>query len=402
MEEHGPHIHLGVALDGAGWHPAAWREPTARPGEVFDASYWIDLARTAERGVLDYVTIEDAFTLQSAHPFRPDDRTDQVRGRLDAALIAARMAPATAHLGLVPTITTTHTEPFHVGVRVASLDWVSRGRAGWRAQVQRQHDEVAQFGRRHLSDPAAAPPGPERDAVVQVLFDEAADGIEVARRLWDSWEDDAEIRDRPTGRFVDRDRLHPIDFEGRHFSVRGPSITPRSPQGQPPVVVLAHARPAFELAAGGADIVLVTPHGEDDVRSVVRQVRAAEAAVGRTGPPLLVHADLLVLLEPDADLAVAARAGLDDLDGQPLRSDAAVVTADPAGLVEVLLRWRSAGLDGFRLRPARLPADLDAIVDEVVPRLEERGVRPTAYEGQTLRGRLGLERPANRHAGAGA
>jgi alkanesulfonate monooxygenase SsuD/methylene tetrahydromethanopterin reductase-like flavin-dependent oxidoreductase (luciferase family) len=382
------HLHLGIALDGTGWHPAAWREPDARPAEVFDAGYWIDLARTAERGVVDLVTIEDALTLQSAHPSRPDDRTDQVRGRLDAALLAARLASSTAHVGLVPTVTTTHTEPFHVGVRIASLDWVSRGRAGWRAQVARQPAEVAQFGRRH----GPIDPG--------VLLGEAGDAIEVARRLWDSWEDDAEIRDRPTGRFIDRDKVHTIDFEGPHFSVRGPSITPRPPQGQPVVVVLAHGREVYELAARGADVVLVTPHGEDDVRAVVREVRAAEAAVGRTGAPLLVHADLLVLLEDDADAARATLAGLDDLDGRPLRSDAAVVTADPAALADLLARWGAAGVDGFRLRPARIPRDLEAIVDRVVPLLEARGLRPDAYGSGTLRQRLALDRPASRYAAA--
>ena len=173
---------LAVALDGAGWHPAAWREPAARPAELFDPTYWIDLARTAERGGIDLITIEDSFTLQSAHPFRPDERTDQVRGHLDAELIAARLASATSHIGLVPTVTTTHTEPFHVANRISSLDHISRGRAGWRVQVMRQRGEIDLFGRR------------EADALTskaEPRFEEAADAVEVARRLWDSWEDDA-------------------------------------------------------------------------------------------------------------------------------------------------------------------------------------------------------------------
>lgn len=390
-------LHLAVALDGAGWHPAAWREPGARPLELFDARYWVDLARSAERGVVDYLTIEDSFTLQSAHPFVADDRTDHVRGRLDAALLAARLAPATAHVGLVPTITTTHTEPFHVGVRVASLDWVGRGRAGWRVQVQRQHDEVAQFGRRDEPDPRSLPDR-DRDDLVARRFDEAADVVEVGRRLWDSWEDDAEVRDRPTGRFVDRDKLHTIDFVGDHFSVRGPSITPRSPQGQPLVVVLAHVPVAFDLAARGADVVLVTPSDVDDIPRQVEAVRAAEARVGRTGRPLLVHADLVVLLEPREAAARSARARLDGADGAPLRSDAAVVATTPEQLAELLVAWHRAGVDGVRLRPARLPRDLDLVADEVAPLLAAQGLRPEAYGGRTLRERLGLERPANRYA----
>src|SRR5208337_597799 len=114
-------LHLAVALDGAGWHPAAWREADARPAELFTPGYWADLVAEAERGLLDFITIEDALGLQSGN---------QVRGRLDAILIAARIAPLTRHIGLIPTGTTTHTEPFHVSTALATLDYVSQGRAG--------------------------------------------------------------------------------------------------------------------------------------------------------------------------------------------------------------------------------------------------------------------------------
>src|SRR5580700_1561131 len=105
-------LHLAVALDGAGWHPAAWREQRARPQELLTARYWVDVIGEAERGLLDFVTIEDALTLQSGRHGAADPRSDQVRGRLDAVLIAARVAPVTSHIGLVPTVVVTHTEPF--------------------------------------------------------------------------------------------------------------------------------------------------------------------------------------------------------------------------------------------------------------------------------------------------
>ena len=157
-----------------------------------------------------------------------------MRGRLDAVLIAARIAPLTTHIGLVPTAVTTHTEPFHLSTSLATLDYVSEGRAGWRPRVSTSPDEARHFGRRefppltqeNVTDPAVA-------AHLSDLFDEAANAVEVVRRLWDSWEDDAVIRDVPAGRFVDRGKLHYIDFDGRWFAVRGPSITPRPPQGQP-------------------------------------------------------------------------------------------------------------------------------------------------------------------------
>ncbi len=232
-------LHLAVALDGTGWHPASWREPDSRPRDLFTAAYWADLVTEAERGLLDFVTIEDGLGPQSSHAFDPDDRTDQVRGRLDAVLIASRVAPLTRRIGLVPTVVATHTEPFHVSKAIATLDYVSNGRAGYRVQITARPDEAAHFGRRTVPR-IAAYDTPDALATVTDLFDEAADHVEVVRRLWDSWEDDAEIRDAATGRFIDRDKLHYIDFEGTHFSVRGPSITPRPPQGQPIVSALAH------------------------------------------------------------------------------------------------------------------------------------------------------------------
>ena len=215
-------LHLSVALDGTGWHPASWRHASARPAELFGPRYWADLARTAERGLLDFLTIEDSFGLQSSRWTRLDDRTDQVRGRLDALSVASFMAPLTEHIGLVPTVVPTHTEPFHVASGIATLDYVSRGRAGWRPQISARAHEAAHVGRRSLPETGGSPrtdaDAAAAAALAAELFDEAADAVEVVRRLWDSWEDDAVIRDEPTGRFVDRDKLHYIDFAGRFFS----------------------------------------------------------------------------------------------------------------------------------------------------------------------------------------
>jgi len=129
-------MHLAVALDGAGWHPAAWREPEARPAELLTARYWTGAVAEAERGLPDFVTIEDGLSLQSSRYGEPDTRTDQVRGRLDAVLIAARVAPVTRHIGLVPTIIVTHTEPFHASKAIATLDYVSTGARACRIQPE--------------------------------------------------------------------------------------------------------------------------------------------------------------------------------------------------------------------------------------------------------------------------
>ncbi|MBL7259983.1 LLM class flavin-dependent oxidoreductase [Paractinoplanes lichenicola] len=363
-------LHLAVALDGAGWAPNAWREPDARPAELFTARYWIDLIAEAEAGKLDFVTIEDGLGVQTDDPA-------QVQGRLDAVLIASRVAPLTRHIGLVPTATVTHTEPFHISKAIATLDYVSRGRAGWRVQLSAKSAEAAHFGRRQI--PAISPDkinDPDVRAVVADLFDEAADYVEVVRRLWDSWEDDAEIRDAATGRFIDRDKLHYINFEGRFFTVKGPSITPRPPQGQPVVTALAHNDIPYRFAEKSADVVYVTPKDAADAHRIVNDVKVQH-----------VFADLVVFLEPVQNAAIL--------------SDARVFTGTPAQLADLLLEWQEAGITGFRLRPGRLPSDLRGITRGLVPELQRRGVFRTEYEADTLRGLLGLGKPANRYAAEG-
>ncbi|MFH9861376.1 LLM class flavin-dependent oxidoreductase [Streptomyces sp. NPDC017202] len=406
-------LHLAVALDGTGWHPASWREQVARPRDLFTARYWADLVIEAERGLLDFVTFEDGLGLQSSRPrSRPrstggtpvgelDGRTDQVRGRLDAVLTAARIAPLTRHIGLVPTVIATHTEPFHISKAIATLDYVSTGRAGLRVQISARPHEADHFGRRTLPPLSLrelqTPAGQEQ---VTDLFDEAADYVEVVRRLWDSWEDDAEIRDAATGRFIDRDKLHYIDFQGKHFSVKGPSITPRPPQGQPPVTALAHQTVPYRLVARQADIGYVTPRDAEHARAIVAEIRAEQETAGRAGEPLHVFGDLVVFLDDEQAAAEDRRARLDALAEEPYTGDARIFAGTPAQLADLLQELAAEGLSGFRLRPAVAGHDLPAITRGLVPELQRRGVFRTAYEADTLRGLLGLSRPANRYAAA--
>ena len=403
------HLHLAVALDGAGWHPAAWREPDAQPDRLFTPAYWVGLAQQAEHGLLDFITIEDGLDLQSDDRFGRDERTDRVRGRLDAVLIAARVAPVTSHIGLVPTAITTHTEPFHLSKAIATLDYVSGGRAGVRVQIAARAGTAAHFGRREIQ-PLTGERLAEPDVrgLVAEHFDEAADYVEVLRRLWDSWEDDAEIRDVATGRFIDRDKLHYIDFAGRWFSVKGPSITPRPPQGQPVVAALGHAAGSgadrgigapYRLIARSADIGFITPRDRSHAAEIVAEVRAQRQDAGREG--VCLFGDIVVFLDDNAAAACARRQRLDELAGAEFTSDAHTFAGTPAQLADLLLDWREAGLTGFRLRPAALPHDLAKIAGGLVPELRRRGAFRASYPAAgwpaTLRGLLGLSRPANRY-----
>jgi alkanesulfonate monooxygenase SsuD/methylene tetrahydromethanopterin reductase-like flavin-dependent oxidoreductase (luciferase family) len=297
----------------------------------------------------------------------------------------------------------THTEPFHISKAIATLDYVSTGRAGLRVQITARPNEADHFGRRTFPpidlEQLRSPAGQER---LTDLFDEAADYVEVVRRLWDSWEDDAEIRDAATGRFIDRDKLHYIDFEGPHFSVKGPSITPRPPQGQPLVTALAHQTVPYRLVARQADVGYVTPQNAPDARAIVAEVRTEQERAGRAGELLHVFGDLVVFLDDEQAAAEDRRARLDSLAGQPYASDARIFAGTPAQLADLLQELGEAGLSGFRLRPAVTGHDLPAISRGLVPELQRRGAFRTAYEADTLRGLLGLPRPANRYATATA
>jgi alkanesulfonate monooxygenase SsuD/methylene tetrahydromethanopterin reductase-like flavin-dependent oxidoreductase (luciferase family) len=357
-------LHLAVALDGYGWDPQAWRATLAVDPDtpsVLSGRYWADQAVTAERGLLDFLTIDDSLMPQPGR--REPISARRLAGRGDAVLVAARIAPATRHIGLIPVATVTHTEPFHISKAVATLDYVSHGRAGWQPRISSTAHEAALFGR--------------RDASLDGLFDEAADYVEVVRRLWDSWEDDAIIRDAVTGRYVDIEKLHYIDFAGRYFSVKGPSITPRPPQGQPVVAALAHAVPVYEFASASADLVFITPSDATSLRGILDEVEAAG------GAHLKVFADVVVSFGGEGDP----------------RSDALNFTGSAAELVELLLDWQGLGIDGARLRPAVNATDLPVIVDEVVPLLQRAGRFRSGYsDGETLRARLGLPIAPNRYA----
>ncbi|WP_181771839.1 LLM class flavin-dependent oxidoreductase [Amycolatopsis pittospori] len=351
-------LHLGVALDGAGQHPAAWRVSAVRPAALFTAGHYLAHAKLAEAASLDFVTLDDTLGLQPGGE-------EVVRGRLDALLTFAAIAPVTSGIGLIPTVTTTHTEPFHVSTSVASLDFASRGRAGVLAVPSRTEAEVAHFGRRTLPS--------EVDAEA-----ENAEVVDVIARLWDSWEDGAIIRDEPSGRFIDRDKLHYVDFEGRFFSVKGPSITPRPPQGHPVVAVYGDSPYAH-----GADVVLV-----DEVRGARERFPDAKLLAG-----------LSIVLAETEQAAIDRRRALEAY--APFQPGGLTFTGTPADLAAELPRLADAGgLDGFHIRPAVLPDDLELFATETVPALQAAGAFRTGYTGTTLRDHLGLGVAANQYAEA--
>jgi alkanesulfonate monooxygenase SsuD/methylene tetrahydromethanopterin reductase-like flavin-dependent oxidoreductase (luciferase family) len=365
-----------IEIDGAGGHPGAWRGAEVDPAAILTGELALRAVQRAEAAGIDLATFTD--TLEA-----PADVPDQVSVRLDALGLAGRIAPATDRIGLLPTISVTHTEPFHVQASVATLDYVSSGRGGWIADVSTSAEAAAVIGRRE--------PAPAADT-----WREARYVVDVSRRLWDSWEDDAIIRDASTGRFVDRTRIHYVDFDSPAFSIKGPSIVPRPPQGHPVTAVRVNAPEALEAAAD-AEVVLLP--GTDDLAERVAAVRAvaqdrAATSAGRASAPdgtarVLVTVGVLL----DEDPAAAAR-----------RADGATHLDHIGGverLADLIGEWKAAGVDGVHLRPASLELDVPVIAERLVPLLRARKLVGPVGRAATLRQRLGLGRPANRYAGSG-
>jgi alkanesulfonate monooxygenase SsuD/methylene tetrahydromethanopterin reductase-like flavin-dependent oxidoreductase (luciferase family) len=315
-------------------------------------------------------------------------RSINANGRLNSLQQAAYVAPITRSIALVPEVDTVYTEPFHISTQLASLDYVSRGRAGWLAAAN---------GSDAGSAAQAAAVGRE-PADTERRTREAAASIEVGRRLWDTWEDDAVIRDVATGRYLDVDRLHYADFEGHDYSVKGPSIIPRPPQGQLPVLTPAGLLAADAVAAGAADVLLVSAPTPELLAGELRDAAAGLAKAGGSGAPALI-AELDVVLDARGRSADDRLAELEA--HAEWESPRARFVGSAAGLTELLAGLLTVAA-GVRLHPAVLAADLEELSQLVLPELRRRGLLAPVTPDATFRDLLGLSRPVNRYAAAGA
>ncbi|MET9561970.1 MULTISPECIES: LLM class flavin-dependent oxidoreductase [Streptomyces] len=312
-------------------HLAAAVDQTAAPDDV---SVHVELTRLAESGGFDFVTLGDTFA----------------RPGFDALAVLARVAPATTRIGLVPTVTTTHTEPSRIQAAVATLDWVSRGRAGWCIDVSTTEGEARLFGRRH-----AAP--------VDALWHEAGQVADAAARLWDS---------------ADGAHPHPV-----HHPVRVVDATDR------------HAR---ATAARYADVALVQGTNPAQVGAVRAELQASALAHGRDPDELRVLAALTVDLGDGERAAEPGHGG----GGPRQTAQGPLYRGGPVDLAELIAAWHETGAtDGFHLTPVEPRRDLERLVNGTAALLQHRGLLRTFYPGSTLREHLGLGRSAHRYAVTG-
>ncbi len=437
-------MRIGLSLRYLGYHAAAWRHPDVPPGGASDYDYFLNSARIAERGKLDMIFFADGIGIRS----RDEPPGSQCRSAQNAELepltLLAALAPMTKHIGLVATASTTYNEPFHIARKYASIDHISRGRAGWNIVTSWSDAEAKNFSRDEHLDYATR-------------YDRAKEFVEVVTGLWDSWEADAFPHDKASGVFFDPEKLHALNHRGKHFQVRGPLSAKRTPQGRPILVQAGASEQGRDIAAAYADVVYAASHEIGAARAYYADLKSRMQAYGRHPDAMKIMLGLTPVVGRTADEAQAKYEALQalvdpllglsyiygqfgDLSAYPLdgpvpepvdpkvRSMAQsllelarrdrltirqlylIVSAGFGGRVMVgsakqiaddMEEWFTTGAaDGFNICPTHLPGGGEDFVALVVPELQRRGLFRTEYEGTTLRQNLGLEEPENRYTKA--
>ncbi|MBD9415586.1 LLM class flavin-dependent oxidoreductase [Pseudomonas sp. PDM16] len=436
-------LKLGAFLMASGHHLAAWRHPRAWAGGGVDFEHFKRVAQTAERGKFDAIFLADNLALLG-----PPELASLTTGGdvLDPLILLAGLASVTSHLGLISTVSTSYNDPYLLARRFASLDHISGGRVGWNLVTSATDQEAQNFGQERIDEHADR-------------YARAEEFIDIASGLWDSFDDDAFVRDKTSGQFFDPAKVHVLDHRGAHYPlVRGPLNLPRGPQGQPVLIQAGSSEPGKELAARTAEVVFTAQQTLAGAQAFYADLKGRLGKYGRTTEQLKImpgispvlgrtrgeaedkFAELQDLVDPRLGIGLlAGMAGGFDLSQYPLdgplpelpesnamksrqalfielarrenltirqlylRAASArghnTVIGTPLEVADVLEEWFTQGAaDGFNIMPPFLPEGLDDFVDLVVPELQRRGLFRREYEGRTLRDNLGLARPASRYA----
>lgn len=439
-------IKLGAFLMQTGHHIAAWRHPGAQADAAVNFRHYVDLARRAEAAKFDAIFLADAVGVRNTD--LPSLSRTARSDHFEPLTLLSALAAVTEKIGLIATVSTTYNEPYHVARKFASLDQISGGRSGWNLVTSSGQGEAQNFNLDEHVEHAQR-------------YARAAEFHDVVLGLWDSWEDDAFLRDADSGQYFDPAKLHPLHHRGEHFKVRGPLNVARSPQGRP-VVVQAGASPAGrDLAARSAEVIFVAHQTFDEAQSFYRDIKRRAAGYGRDPEsikvmpgifPVVGHsqaeadekfARLQDLIHPVVGVQLLSNMIGVDLSGHPVdgplpelpetnggrsrqllladlaRRDGLTirqlylkiagarghqqVVGTPARIADQLQQWfEEEGADGFNIMSPWLPGGLDDFIELVLPELRRRGLFRREYAGSTLREHLGLARPAHVPASARA
>ncbi|MEI7710983.1 MAG: LLM class flavin-dependent oxidoreductase [Rhodospirillales bacterium] len=432
-------LRLGAFMRPASIHAAAWRYPGAYSDANFNLQHMVRFAQTLERGRFDAFFMADHLAVLNM-PIQALKRSATVTSFEPLTLLPA-LAMVTQHLGLIATASTTFDAPFHIARRFASLDHISNGRAAWNVVTTSNPDSALNFGlEEHV----------EHDE----RYWRAREFIGVVKGLWDSFAEDAFVRNVETGQYFDPDRMHVLDHKGEHLSVRGPLNIARPIQGHPVIVQAGASEAGRQIAAETAEAIFASQRTIEEGRAFSTDIRARMVALGRDPEHMkilpgcfvvvgatmaearekrlrldsLVHYDSAIaqlsinlgcdasVFDPDGPLPEipptnASQSGRDRMVALAARENLTVrqlaqrvggygglsMVGTPASIADEMQEWLETGAsDGFNIMFPYLPGGLDDFVDTVVPELQRRGIFRTEYEGKTLRENLGLPRPENR------
>jgi FMN-dependent oxidoreductase (nitrilotriacetate monooxygenase family) len=439
-------LRLGAFMRPVSIHTAAWRYPGGTPDANFNLKALVEYAQTLERGKFDAFFMADHLAVLNM-PMEALKRSATVTS-FDPLTLLPALAMATKHLGLIATASTTFEPAYTIARRFASLDHISGGRAGWNLVTTSNPDAALNFG---MDDQM---PHAERYARAREFFD-------VVTGLWDSWADDAFIRDVESGIYFDPARLHVLDHKGKYLKVRGPLNIARPVQGWPVVVQAGASDAGRQLAAETAEVVFAAGGPLKGAQEFYADVKARTARLGRNPDHIKILPGAFVVVGDSLDEAKEKRARLDGLvnydsgiaavsialgvdarkfdPDKPLPDDIPETQASKSGRDRVIELGKRENLtvrqiagrlggygglgmvgtpqmiadqmeewlvgeacDGFNVMFPYLPGGLDDFVDKVVPELQRRGLFRKEYEGRTLRENLGLPRPDNRFFAATA
>ena len=442
----GRKLRLGAFMRPSSIHTAAWRYPGGTPDANFNLKALVKYAQTLERGKFDAFFMADHLAVLNM-PMDALKRSATVTS-FDPLTLLPALAMATKHLGLIATASSTFEPAYTIARRFASLDHISEGRAGWNLVTTSNPDAALNFG---MDDQM---PHAERYARAREFFD-------VVTGLWDSWADDAFVRDVENGIYFDPARLHVLDHKGKYLKVRGPLNIARPVQGWPVIVQAGASDAGRQLAAETAEMVFAAGGPIADARAFYADVKGRAAKVGRNPDHIKILPGAFVVVGDTLDEAKEKRARLDSLvnydssiaavsmalgvdarrfdPDKPLPDDIPETEASksgrdrvielgrrenltvrqiagrlggygglgmlgtPAMIADQMEEWlKTEACDGFNVMFPYLPGGLDDFVDKVVPELQRRGLFRTEYEGTTLRENLGLPRPENRFFAATA
>ena len=432
-------MHLGIFVLGTGHHVAAWRHPEVVPEGAEDFEFFKEVAQLAEKGKLDMLFLSDGLTFDRlSHP------AEQVR--YEPLTLLSALATVTKKIGLAATASTTYNEPFHIARKFSSIDHLSKGRSGWNVVTSYYEAEAKNFNQdKHLDH--------------SLRYERASEFVEVVKGLWDSWDEDALVRDKETGVYFDPKKLHTLNHKGKYYAVKGPLNSSRSPQGAPVLIQAGSSDAGVNLAAQTAEVIFTAQQTLAEAQAFYTKVKDRAVEFGRNPDDIKVLPGVTPIIGKTEEEAkkkfeqlqdlIVPEIGLDflsdylggiDLSNYPLDGPLPEDIPETNGnqsrrqliidlanrehltirqlykriasarghrlifgtaeqIADQLEEWVThKGADGFNLMFPYLPGSFVEFVDQVIPVLQARGLFRKEYETETLRGHLGLPTPISRYA----